>query len=91
MKQARLIVAGRVQGVFFRANTKKKADALGLKGWCRNVSSGTEVEIVVQGELPHVEQFIDWCRTGPLGARVSKIQVEYEEPSPELKEFEIKY
>jgi acylphosphatase len=84
-----MIVQGRVQGVFFRANTKEKADLLGLKGWARNLRSG-EVEIVVQGEIPKLENFIEWCREGPMRARVSDIKVDFEDIKEEFEEFKIK-
>jgi acylphosphatase len=63
-------VHGRVQGVWFRAGTKEKADELGLLGWVKNRPEGT-VEIHAEGEKPQLEKFIAWCRKGTPAANRS--------------------
>ncbi len=71
-------IIGRVQGVYFRASTKEKADALAIKGWVKNISDGS-VEIVASGSRQSVEEFVQWCHKGPRGASVSRVDVT-EEP-----------
>jgi acylphosphatase len=66
------IIRGRVQGVFYRAWTKKTADRLGLAGWVRNREDGT-VEALFSGPADRVDDMIAQCRKGPLGARVDEI------------------
>ena len=89
MKRAHVRIYGRVQGVWFRANTKEMAEKLGLKGWVRNVPDGS-VEAVFEGDEKNVEKAIEWCHYGPSLARVDKVDVEYEEPRGE-KDFRIRY
>ncbi len=89
MKRAHVKIYGRVQGVFFRANTKEMAEKLGIKGWVRNMPDGS-VEAVFEGENEAVEQIIEWCHHGPPMARVEKVDVKYEEPKGE-KDFKIIY
>lgn len=67
-----IFVVGKVQGVYFRANTAKKAQALQLKGWVKNISDGS-VQIWAQGESKAIEQLIQWCHRGPILAKVSKV------------------
>ena len=67
-----IIVHGRVQGVWFRAGTKERADELGLFGWVKNKSEGT-VEIHAEGEKLQLEDFILWCRKGTPAANVTSL------------------
>lgn len=71
----RLTVKGRVQGVFFRASTQKKANLLAIKGTARNTAEG-DVEIMAIGEPQAMQQFIKWCHKGPLTAKVTEVEVE---------------
>ena len=76
MKEAtHIIVHGRVQGVWFRAGTKEKADELGLLGWVKNRTGGT-VEIHAEGEKLLLEKFITWCRIGTPAADVISIDID---------------
>ena len=77
----RLIVRGRVQGVFYRGWTVETARTLGLTGWVRNRSSG-EVEILAAGTAEAVAAFIERCHLGPPAAKVEQIAVEEAEPEP---------
>ena len=79
MKRARVTVRGRVQGVFFRAETGDRARSLGLSGWVRNVPDGS-VEAVFEGDDERVDSMIEWCRRGPSGAEVDDVQVTLEDP-----------
>jgi acylphosphatase len=75
----RVIVHGRVQGVFFRDTTRRQASARGAAGWVRNRSEGT-VEAVFEGDPQAVEALVDFCRAGPRGALVERVEVIEEEP-----------
>ena len=68
-------VAGRVQGVFFRAWTSDEARALGITGWIRNCSDGT-VEAKLEGEPQNLDRLIELLHEGPPGARVDSVDVE---------------
>ena len=70
----RLIIKGRVQGVFFRQTAAHLARQLDLKGWVQNQPSGT-VCIEIQGPAKKVQQFINWCHQGPPAARVSQVEI----------------
>lgn len=74
MSQIKLKIYGRVQGVFFRANARKKAQELGLKIEAENMADGT-VEIVAWGRGEGLKKFIDWCKKGPLLAKVEKVDI----------------
>lgn len=88
--RAHVFISGFVQGVFFRSNTKRMADMLGLKGWVRNLPDG-RVEAVFEGEKPAVDEIIKWCHKGPPGAEVEKVEVIWEDYTGEFKDFKIRY
>lgn len=90
--EAKLTITGHVQGVFFRANGKEKAQELGLTGWIKNDSEGS-VSACVQGLEKPVQTFIDWCQEGPPSAQVESINIEKTEGKPEksFENFEIIY
>ncbi len=73
MKQLRIIVSGRVQGVGFRWSAQRQAQQLGVNGYVRNLAGG-EVEIVAAGADDRVERFVRWARAGPPGALVTDLQ-----------------
>ena len=75
MAARRIIVSGRVQGVFYRNWTTAEARALGLAGWVRNLRTG-DVEILAQGPEEAIEALADRCRHGPSAARVDEVRVE---------------
>ena len=81
MAARRLLVRGRVQGVFYRNWAMATARALGLAGWVRNLRSG-EVEILAIGEEAAIEALADRCRDGPTAAAVTEILVSEAEPEP---------
>ena len=72
-----MVVRGRVQGVFFRAETERRARSLGLAGWVRNNPDGT-VEAVFEGDRERVESMVDWSGRGPALAEVEGVEVEWE-------------
>ena len=80
--RARVVIRGRVQGVFFRVETRERARSLGLAGWVRNNPDGT-VEAVFEGDRDHVDSMLVWCRRGPAAADVEDVEVEWTEPRNE--------
>ena len=64
----KLTVKGRVQGVFFRASTRKKAQRLAINGFVKNTPAGN-VEIIAAGEQLAMQEFIQWCHKGPITAK----------------------
>ena len=86
--RAHIIISGKVQGVFYRVNTKRMADKLGVKGWIRNLPDG-RVEAVLEGEEEAVKRLISWCWIGPPGAKVANIEVEWEEYLGEYGNFKV--
>lgn len=85
-----VIVAGKVQGVFYRAETKNMADQLGIRGWVKNRSDG-KVEAVFEGPEDLVLEMLDWCKQGPRGAEVSKVSDVPEVSKEKFEGFEIRY
>jgi len=82
VKRVRVRAGGRVQGVFFRAETSSRAESLALAGWVRNAPDGT-VEAVFEGDSERVDSMVEWFRRGPSGARVDELDVIDEEPAGE--------
>lgn len=80
--RAHVFVSGRVQGVYYRANTRDAARARTLDGWVRNLEDG-RVEAVFEGDPEDVESMIEWCHTGSPAADVRDVDVEYESLSGE--------
>jgi acylphosphatase len=70
----RLVVSGRVQGVWFRESCREQAVGAGVAGWVRNLADG-RVEVVLEGPGPAVERVVTWCREGPPRARVEGLEV----------------
>ena len=73
MKQLHIIIKGHVQGVFFRTETKQKADELGVSGWVKNCDDGS-VEIFSQGTEEALKILEEWCRKGPASAEVQNVR-----------------
>jgi len=93
MKQkvrAHAVISGRVQGVFFRMETKRAAEQYGVSGWVRNQADGT-VEAVFEGDREDVAAVIEWCKKGPPLSRVKSVDVSWEDYSGEFKEFAITF
>jgi len=83
-------VSGRVQGVFFRAETAKFANRLGICGWVRNTSDG-RVEALFEGDREDVEKAVNFCRKGPSEARVRSLDVKWENWKGDFQDFKIRY
>jgi len=75
----RVVVHGRVQGVFFRDTARRKAVSRGVAGWIANRGDGA-VEAWLEGGPDAVESLIEFCRQGPRGARVERVEVSDEQP-----------
>lgn len=90
MDRVYLKISGRVQGVFFRANTQAKAVELGITGWVRNSEDGS-VEVTAEGEKNILEKLISWCQVGPPAGKVTKVEVVWEKATGEFKSFSIRY
>jgi len=88
--RAHLYISGRVQGVFFRDHTRRKALSLGVNGFVKNLWDG-RVEVVIEGEEEAVEELINWCHKGPPLAKVEKVEVAYEPYVGEFDGFKISY
>jgi acylphosphatase len=86
--RVRVVVRGCVQGVFFRAEARARAESLGIAGSIRNLPDGS-VEAVFEGDEERVESLIAWCRRGPRGAVVEGVETSREAPVGETR-FEIR-
>jgi acylphosphatase len=88
--RARLLVRGRVQGVWYRGAMQERAEQLGVTGWVRNQRDGA-VEAEVEGDRATVQTLIAWAHEGPPSARVSEVVVEWIDPKAEPRNgFEIR-
>ncbi len=91
LASVRVIVYGRVQGVFFRAFTSRRATEPGLTGYVRNLPDGEAVEVQAEGERGKLEKLIDYLKVGPPGARVEKVTSDWSEYSGSYSHFSIRY
>jgi len=88
--RAHIFISGMVQGVFFRSETRHEAKNRGVKGWVRNISDG-RVEAVFEGEQENVKELIEFCKRGPPGARVTNVDIIWENYTGAFRNFEVKY
>ena len=86
--RAHAIISGRVQGVFFRVETKRAAERNQVVGWVRNRMDGT-VEAVFEGEKKRVEATLAWCGKGPPHSLVENVKVQWQEYSGAFTDFGI--
>ena len=86
--RAHAIISGRVQGVCYRMETMRAAERIGVSGWVKNRRDGT-VEAVFEGRKEKLEAILDWCRKGPDLARVTDVNVRWEDYRDEFKGFVI--
>ncbi len=90
MQRVHVIISGKVQGVLFRANTKRQAELIGVKGWVRNLDDD-KVEAVAEGSEEQIKKFVIYCRKGPEEARVDDVEIEEQDYKGEFKGFSIRY
>jgi len=88
--RARVIIHGRVQGVFFRLETRKAARRFGATGWVRNLPDGT-VEAVMEGSHEAVTGLLGWCEQGPRMACVDKLELHNEPYTGKYDSFKVVY
>jgi len=88
--RAHIVVGGDVQGVFFRQETKRQAEAYGVNGWVRNRDDG-KVEAVFEGEEHDVKALIEFCKHGPPTAIITTVDVKWETYMGDFKDFRIRY
>jgi len=89
MRAKQFLISGRVQGVCFRSEAKRRADLLTLTGWVRNTDNG-DVEILAQGEEEALLNFERWCQRGPLAAEVRHVSTHAVLVSGSLASFDIR-
>ncbi|MEK6777765.1 MAG: acylphosphatase [bacterium] len=87
-ERIRLVIHGRVQGVFFRASAQEEASRCNLAGWVRNLVNGS-VEVVAEGDERALDEFAKWCSHGPPYAKVSHVDVSKESYTGEFYTFQI--
>jgi len=85
-----IVVEGRVQGVFFRQETLRKARKIDVFGFVRNLPD-SRVEAVFEGDKEKVQEIIEWMKKGPKFAKVKSSEVSFKEHKGEFDNFEIKY
>lgn len=86
--RAKIVISGRVQGVFFRKEITDLAMRLRITGWVRNLPDG-RVEAIAEGEKDRLETLIDFCHVGPPGASVRAVDVEWLAYAGEYRGFRI--
>lgn len=90
MKRLHVYISGRVQGVFFREDTRHTAAEFNITGWVRNMDDG-RVEAVFEGEDSDVEKIIAWCKVGPPSSRVENVTTTEEQYTGSFQDFNIKH
>ncbi len=88
-ERLRLVISGRVQGIWYRASARDRAEALGLTGWVRNQPGGS-VELVAEGNGEALDRLFCWCREGPPLAQVSRVEQERSAATGEFSSFDVR-
>jgi len=91
LASVRLVVYGRVQGVFFRAFALEEAAKLGLSGYARNLPGGEAVEVQAEGEREQLEKLIASLKMGPPAARVEKVVAHWSKYTGNYSNFSMRY
>jgi acylphosphatase len=89
-QRVRVIVKGKVQGVFFRQALKVKAKQNNVFGWVKNLIDG-RVEAVLEGNEENVNFLVEWCHGGPANARVEDVEIQNEKFNNEFSKFDVLY
>jgi acylphosphatase len=90
MASLRATIHGHVQGVFFRASVREQAEKLHLTGFVRNQTDGV-VEVGVEGEKQHLEKLVGFLKTGPPGARVDEVRIDWADYTGKYTDFSVRY
>ena len=90
MKRIHVLISGKVQGVFFRAEIQRATMDLTLTGWVRNLPDG-RVETVLEDEDTNVDKMLAWCHHGPPAARVQEVIIDDHTYTGEFRNFNITY
>ena len=88
-RRVKILVSGRVQGVYFRMFTQNKAKQFGIKGHARNLPDG-RVEIIAEADHNSIEKLIEWSHKGPVTARVVQVEINDLESDDVFTSFEIR-
>jgi acylphosphatase len=88
--RAHVFISGKVQGVYFRQNTKQVATGHGVNGWVRNLPDG-RVEAVFEGNEMNVNKVIEWCHVGPPKSKVEDVSVKFQKYTGEFVDFSVLY
>ncbi len=89
MQKRKILISGRVQGVYFRMFTQNKAKHFGINGSVCNLPDG-RVEIIAEADPEVLQKFIKWCNKGPITARVDQVEILELTPDEPLTSFVIK-
>jgi acylphosphatase len=89
LRRVRVVVSGRVQGVWFRESTRQRAAELGVTGWVRNLRDG-RVEALFQGDAHAVAAALEFVSQGPQLARVTDVEVDEQEAGEALPDFRVR-
>jgi acylphosphatase len=89
-KRVRLIVTGRVQGVFFRQSLKAKAIQNNIFGWVKNLQDG-RVETILEGNEENIHKLVEWAHSGPANAIVENVEIHNEKFDDEFRKFDVLY
>jgi len=90
LKRWKLIISGRVQGVYYRASAQAQANELGIVGYTRNLPDGN-VEIIAEGSDDQLKKLESWCREGPPAASVNSVEIEKQDVTGEFTRFGIRH
>jgi acylphosphatase len=88
MVRYRVLISGRVQGVYFRGSCQRMAEQHGVSGWVRNLADGN-VEAVFEGPAEQVSRLVEWSHHGPRSAVVEDVHVELQQPQG-ISGFEVR-
>ncbi len=89
-QRIRILIKGKVQGVFFRQALKITAKKNNVFGWVRNLDDG-KVETIIEGDDENVSAVVEWCHAGPANARVEDIEIKNEKFVGEFSKFDVLY
>lgn len=84
-------VYGRVQAVYFRYFVRNVARELGLKGYVRNLASGDAIEVEAEGQRPQLNKLLERIKTGPSGAWVKRVEIDWSDYAGRFDDFRIRY